>query len=62
MKRLFFRYFISIFSIAVIVLLVQFSVLLFQYSVSQNRWKVRVYEDFVTCSKEAMSQGFYEGC
>ncbi len=61
MKRLFFRYFISIFSIAVIVLLVQFSVLLFQYSVSQNRWKVRVYEDFVTYSKDAMSQGFYEG-
>lgn len=61
MKRLFFRYFISIFSIAVIVLLIQFGALLFQYSVSQNRWKVRVYEDFVVYSKDAMSQGFYEG-
>ena len=61
MKRLFFRYFISIFSIAVIVLLIQFSVLFFQYSVSQNRWKVRVYEDFVAYSKDAMSTGFYEG-
>ena len=61
MKKLFFRYFISIFSIAVVVLLVQFGVLLLQYSVSQNRWKVRVYEDFVASSQEAMSQGFYEG-
>ena len=61
MKRLFFRYFISIFLIAVVVLMIQFSVLLFQYSISQNRWKVRVYEDFVASSQEAMSQGFYEG-
>lgn len=61
MKRLFFRYFISIFSIAVFVLIIQFSVLLFQYSISQNRWKSRVYEDFVVSSQEAMSQGFYEG-
>ena len=61
MKKLFFRYFISIFSIAVIVLFVQFGVLFLQYSISQNRWKVRVYEDFVASSKEAMSQGFYEG-
>ena len=42
MKRLFFRYFISIFSIAVMVLLILFGVLFFQYSVSQNRWKVRM--------------------
>ena len=61
MRRLFFRYFISIFSIAVFVLIVQFSVLFLQYSISQNRWKVRVYEDFVASSQEAMSQGFYEG-
>ena len=37
MKRLFFRYFLSIFSIAVIVLLVQFGMLVFQYRVSQDR-------------------------
>ena len=61
MKKLFFRYFISIFSIAVVVLLIQFGALLLQYGVSQNRWKVRVYEDFVVYSKDAMSKGFYEG-
>ena len=61
MKKLFFRYFISIFSIAVVVLFIQFGVLLLQYGVSQNRWKVRVYEDFVVYSKDAMSKGFYEG-
>ena len=61
MKKLFFRYFISIFSIAVVVLLIQFGVLLLQYNISQNRWKVRVYEDFVASSQETMSQGFYEG-
>ena len=61
MKRLFFRYFLSIFSIAVIVLLVQFGMLVFQYRVSQDRWKDRVYDDFVVSAQDAMSQGFYDG-
>ena len=55
MKKLFFRYFISIFSIAVVVLLIQFGVLLLQYSVSQNRWKTEVYDDFVVSVQKAMS-------
>ena len=55
MKRLFFRYFISIFSIAVVVLLVMFSVLLLQYGVSQNRWKSKVYDDFVVSVQSAMA-------
>ena len=54
MKKLFFRYFISIFSIAVVVLLIQFGVLLLQYNISQNRWKVRVYEDFVADRKSVV--------
>ena len=61
MKRVFFRYFLSVFSIAVVVLLVQFGMLVFQYRVSQDKWKSRVYEDFAVSAKEAMSQGFYDG-
>ena len=61
MKRVFFRYFLSVFSIAVLVLLVQFGMLVFQYRVSQDKWKSRVYEDFAVSAKEAMSQGFYDG-
>ena len=61
MKRVFFRYFLSVFSIAVVVLLVQFGMLVFQYRVSQDKWKDRVYEDFAVSAQEAMSQGFYDG-
>ena len=61
MKKVFFRYFLSVFSIAVIVLIVQFGMLVFQYRVSQDKWKVRVYEDFAVSAQEAMSKGFYDG-
>ena len=57
MKKLFFRYFISIFSIAVVVLLVQFGVLLLQYRTSQNRWKNEVYDDFVVSVENAITGG-----
>ncbi|MBR0521256.1 MAG: HAMP domain-containing histidine kinase [Spirochaetales bacterium] len=57
MKKLFFRYFISIFSIAVVVLLVQFGVLLLQYRTSQDRWKNKVYDDFVVSVENAITDG-----
>ena len=57
MKKLFFRYFISIFSIAVVVLLVQFGVLLLQYRTSQDRWKNEVYDDFVVSVENAITGG-----
>ncbi|MBQ3316834.1 MAG: hypothetical protein IJG69_02695, partial [Spirochaetales bacterium] len=57
MRKLFFRYFISIFSIAVVVLLVQFGVLLLQYRTSQDRWKNKVYDDFVVSVENAITDG-----
>ena len=57
MRKLFFRYFISIFSIAVVVLLVQFGVLLLQYRTSQGRWKNEVYDDFVVSVENAIADG-----
>ena len=57
MRKLFLRYFISIFSIAVIVLLVQLGVLLLQYRTSQERWKNEVYDDFVVSVENAITEG-----
>ncbi|MBP5163022.1 MAG: HAMP domain-containing histidine kinase [Spirochaetales bacterium] len=57
MKKLFFRYFLSIFSIAVVVLLIQFGVLLLQYRTSQDRWKNEVYDDFVVSVENAITDG-----
>ena len=57
MRKAFFRYFISIFSIAVAVLLIQFGVLLLQYRTSQNRWKNEVYDDFVVAVERVMDDG-----
>ena len=57
MRKAFFRYFISIFSIAVAVLLIQFGVLLLQYRTSQNRWKNEVYDDFVVSVERVMADG-----
>ncbi|MCF0237955.1 MAG: HAMP domain-containing histidine kinase [Sphaerochaetaceae bacterium] len=46
MRKLFFRYFIGIFSITVITLLIQASIVLSQYTVSQNQWRDDVYQEF----------------
>lgn len=57
MRKVFVRYFLSILAIAVVVLLVQFGMLLLQYGVSQERWKTKVYDDFVLSVKDAIDDG-----
>ena len=57
MKKAFFRYFISIFSIAVAVLLIQFGVLMLQYRTSRSRWMNSIYDDFVLSVQQAITDG-----
>lgn len=57
MKKAFFRYFISIFSIAVMVLLIQFGVLMLQYRTSRSRWMNDIYDDFVLSVQQAITDG-----
>ena len=57
MRKVFFRYFLSILAIAVVVLLVQFGMLLLQYGVSQEKWKNKVYDDFVLSVEDAINDG-----
>ncbi|MBO6048574.1 MAG: HAMP domain-containing histidine kinase, partial [Spirochaetales bacterium] len=57
MRKVFFRYFLSILAIAVVVLLVQFGMLILQYGVSQERWKTKVYDDFILSVKDAINDG-----
>ena len=57
MKKAFFRYFISIFSIAVAVLLIQFGVLMLQYRTSRSRWMNDIYDDFVLSVQQAITDG-----
>lgn len=51
MKRFFFKNFIRIFAISLIILCVQTGSLLIEYSFSQNNWKTDVYNDFVATVK-----------
>ena len=57
MKKAFFRYFISIFAIAVAVLLIQFGVLMLQYRTSRSRWMNDIYDDFVLSVQQAITDG-----
>ena len=57
MKKAFFRYFISIFSIAVAVLLIQFGALMLQYRTSRSRWMNDIYDDFVLSVQQAITDG-----
>lgn len=57
MRKVFFRYFLSILAIAVVVLLVQFGMLILQYDVSEERWKNKVYDDFVLSIEDAINDG-----
>ena len=57
MRRVFLRYFLSIFAIAVTVLLIQFGVLMFQYGVSQDQWKDKVYDDFIVSIEDVVNEG-----
>lgn len=61
MRRVFFRYFLSIMAISCVVLLFMFGMLLFQYGVSQERWKKRVYDDFVVSVENAINNGHMAG-
>ena len=57
MTKVFFRYFISIFALAIIIIVIQSAVLFVQYDRSQNKWKNDVYEDFVDSVEDTVSNG-----
>ncbi len=59
MKKAFFRYFISIFSIAVAVLLIQFGALMLQYRSSRDRWMNDIYDDFVQSVQQSITDGMF---
>ncbi len=61
MRRVFLRYFLSILAIAVVVLFLMFGMLLFQYGVSQEQWKNKVYDDFVVSVENAVNDGDMAG-
>lgn len=61
MKKVFFKYFISIFSITVVIMLLQSAILVMQYSASQRKWRVSVYNDFVEALESSMEDSFEEG-
>ena len=61
MRKVFLRYFLSIFAIAVVVLLVQFGMLFLQYGVSQEQWKAKVYDDFVVSVQDSINDGTMAG-
>ncbi len=61
MKKYFLRYFLSIFAIAVIVLIVQFGMLFLQYGVSQKQWQEKVYDDFVVSVQDSINNGSMAG-
>ena len=48
MSKVFLRYFLSIFAMALMILVIQYGVLFVQYDVSQKQWMKNAYNDFVT--------------
>ena len=60
MKKLFFKYLISIFSITLITILIQSAMLFLRYSNSQTQWKNSVYEDFVTSLEDSIESGDFK--
>ncbi len=61
MKKLFFKYLISIFSITLFTILIQSVMLFLRYSDSQTSWKNSVYSDFVTSLEQTIeAEGFRE--
>ncbi len=60
MKKAFFKYFISIFSITVVILLLQSAILIVQYSISQENWKTTAFNDFVTSLENTIENGQFE--
>lgn len=59
MKKLFFKYLISIFSITLVTILVQGLMLFLRYSDSQTEWKTNAYEDFVTSLESSIESGTF---
>ena len=57
MRKVFVRYFLSIFAIAVVVMIVQFGMLVLQYRVSQDQWKTKVYDDFILSVENSINDG-----
>ena len=60
MKKAFFKYFISIFSITVVILLLQSAILIVQYSISQEKWKTTAFNDFVASLENTIENGQFE--
>lgn len=59
MKKLFFKYLISIFSITLITILIQGIMLFLRYSDSQTEWKTNAYTDFVTSLEDSIETGSF---
>ena len=55
MKKYFWKYFLSVFAIALIVLLIQTAVPLYEYGVGQQKWQTSAYNDFVDSVEKAVS-------
>ncbi len=55
MKKLFWRYFLSIFALALGVLLIQTAIPLLEYRASQNEWMMEAYEDFVDSIEKSLA-------
>ena len=60
MKKLFFKYLLSIFSITLVTILIQSVMLLLRYSDSQTSWKNNVYNDFVTSLETSIESGDFK--
>ena len=60
MKKLFFRYLLSIFSITLVTILIQGVMLFLRYSDSQTSWKNNVYNDFVTSLENSIESGEFK--
>ncbi len=54
MKKYFWRYFFSVFAIALVILVIQTGIPFLEYGVSQQRWRVKAYEDFVDSIEETI--------
>lgn len=61
MRKVFLRYFISIFSITVVTILLQSAILVIQYSVSQRKWRTSVYNDFVDALEANLASSVESG-
>ena len=59
MSKVFLRYFLSIFAMALMILVIQYGVLFVQYDVSQKQWMNNVYDDFVSSIESTIRSGSF---